>query len=169
MGSGDAIDVDFVFAYGSNLDRQDLCLWASKNGHTFDECVIEYIPAYLPKYRLIWNYLSPVRQGGAANVEPAPDSVVYGAILKVSKKGILLLDQKEGHPRRYHRGNQRISCLTHREKKEIYCWVYCVLPEWHENFPVRPTNDYLAIVLKGIRDMGWGPEIQKSLMASVPN
>ena len=169
MANGDTIDQDFVFAYGSNLNRHDLSLWASKNGHTFDECVLEYIPAYLPKYKLIWNYLSSTRRGGAANIEPAPNSLVYGAMLRVSKKGLLLLDEKEGHPMRYNRGTERIPCLTHKEKKEIHCWVYAVLPQLCENFSVRPTDDYLAIVLRGIQDQGFCPDIQKSLKTSVPN
>ena len=91
---------EWVFAYGSNLHIQDLKHWLRHYGYS-DEGIIQVLPAILDNYRLVWNYYSPVRKGGAANVEPAPGHQVLGALLELTPETLPGIDRKEGHPKRY--------------------------------------------------------------------
>src|SRR6516162_10127379 len=77
----DAIDTS-VFAYSSNTDLADLRRWFMK--HNYDVNGIhsdEY--AVLPGHRLVRNYYSTGRRGGAANIEPQADRELPGGALQV--------------------------------------------------------------------------------------
>ena len=91
--------MNYYFAYGSNLNAKDL----------FERADIELNPvglALLPGYRLIFNYRSRSRRGGAISVTDvdATQHAVAGVLFEVPDGGLLAaIDRKEGHPNSYQR------------------------------------------------------------------
>ena len=139
-----------VFAYGSNLHLEDLAVWMARGG--FGAPGLERVlPASLPGYRLVWNYPSQSRQGGAANVEPCEGGEVPGAVLEVNGPTFSALDVKEGHPERYARSEQTVRL---RSGGETTAWVYEVTPAWRRPHPVWPSREYLELVIEGARRLG---------------
>ena len=156
----------WVFAYGSNLHIQDLKHWLRHYGYC-DEGILQVLPAILDNYRLVWNYYSPVRKGGAANVEPCEGHQVLGALLELTAETLPGIDRKEGHPKRYNRGAGPIEAKTLDQKSTYLAWVYEVQPAYQTSEPTQPTQEYFEIMLEGIRQIGlpqsWIQTVEQSL------
>lgn len=137
-----------VFAFGSNMNQRDLERWFRKNGYDFSG-VLGVEPGYLDNSRLAWNYLSPVRAGGAANVESAPGQSVPGLILTLDDRALQALDHKEGAPERYRRSLERI-----RVSEDDYrdAWVYRVTPEFTQAEFTAPKREYIALLVAAARE-----------------
>lgn len=153
-----------VFAYGSNLDLDDLRRWLRERGYP-PHAPAEVHRADLIGWRLVWDYHSPMRQGGCANVERAPDAraALPGAVLHVDDALLAALDHKEGHPERYRR--DRLPVRTPRGA--IEAWVYVVTPAWRRSTPVWPRRGYLETVLRGARALGL-PDWHLEALAQTP-
>lgn len=142
-------DVENVFAYGSNMDLEHLVEWC--RSHCKAEVqILESKVVTLPNHKLVWNYYSKMRKGGAANVEYRDGSQVPGLLLKVTSKSLRYIDHKESHPTIYDRGARPLSvCLSHKATE--LAWVYKVLPQFCSSEIVLPTPEYLAIVLNAAK------------------
>ena len=76
---------DFIFAYGSNMNRSDLRSWLEADG--FDSSLlIEATPATLEGYDFVWNYYAVSRGGGTANLEQKEKSIIWGLLLEIERK-----------------------------------------------------------------------------------
>lgn len=138
--------LDWVFAYGSNMDVDDLCRWLGDRGHPAPR-VERVEAAVLSGYRLVWNYRSGARRGGAANVEPAEGVELPGLALEVDPPTLAGIDLKEGHPHRYRRGPRRVPVrLASGEHQRV--WLYVVLPEFRQSGFVAPRRAYLELLLR---------------------
>src|SRR5688572_13426247 len=91
----------WVFAYGSNMDLEDLGLWLT-NSNLPPARILQAQAAKLVGYRLVWNHFSETRGGGVANIEPA-DSDLPGVAIQIDHQTLSALDRKEGYPSRYGR------------------------------------------------------------------
>lgn len=143
-----APDLHAVFAYGSNMDLDDLERWLAAEGYP-----VERPPATvaaLPGWRLVWNYDSPTRRGGAANIEPDPAAVLPGALLHVSDGLLRAIDHKEGHPERYRRQRARVDGPA----GPVEAWIYVVTEGWRAHAAMHPRRVYLETVLRGARAFG---------------
>lgn len=146
-----------VFAYGSNTNLNDLEQWMKNKGLQPD-VINGYLAALrtngkcacLAGYRLVWNYVSPSRGGGAANVELAPQECVYGVVYEVDDELLKLFDRKEGHPTYYCRKQCQIQALDGEQL--VVGWVYMATKT--EPRLVPPTQEYKAIVMEGARFWG---------------
>ncbi len=141
-----------VFAYGSNMDLDDLDRWLAETGHRPGRPAAAYLAA-LDGWRLVWDYDSPTRRGGAANVEPAAGCVLPGALLYVDDPLLAAIDHKEGHPERYRRRRLpvRAAAVT------VEAWVYVVTDPWRADRAIWPRRVYLETVLRGARRFGLPP------------
>ena len=63
-----------VFAFGSNLDLTDFIAWCRRERGMTPQ-IERRSWAWLRDYRFSWDYYSPVRRGGAANITPAAGSL----------------------------------------------------------------------------------------------
>ena len=157
---------EWVFAYGSNLHIEDLKHWLRHYGYC-DQGILRVLPAILNDYRLVWNYYSPVRKGGAANVEPAQGHQVFGALLELTPETLPGIDRKEGHPKRYNRGNETVAAVCLKQSRTFMAWVYEVEPDYRTPEPTRPTLDYFNIMVEGIEQIGlpqsWLDTVRESL------
>jgi hypothetical protein len=146
-------DFDWTFAYGSNMDLDDLKRFFDENG--FEDAVIEAVePAYLCDYKLIWNYYSTSRRAGAANVESCSGRDLPGLALRVDKKALQAIDRKEGHPSFYSRGEERHK-LKLFNGKEVEGWVYIALPTRTKDNVVPPSKEYREFLIKAAKRYGF--------------
>jgi len=139
-------ELDWVFAYGSNMDVDDLCRWLKARGHP-EPRVARVEVALLSDFRLVWNYRSGARRGGAANVEPAEGKELPGLALQVDAPTLAGIDLKEGHPHRYRRGPKRVPVRLESGELER-AWLYVVLPEFTLGELVPPRRAYLELLLR---------------------
>lgn len=153
-----------VFAYGSNMHLGDLRGWMERRGFG-DGCIHGSRAAFLEGWELVWNYRSPSRSGGAANVQPATGAVLPGALLEVDARGLEALDYKEGHPGRYRRGEPPVPVkLEGGDVAEA--WLYVVTTEYRQPHPVLPRLSYLRLMVEGAIHHGlptWHVEALKKL------
>ena len=155
--------MEWVFAYGSNMDRDDLRRWFRERGRRLG-VIGTTSPATLRGHRLVWNYRSPSRGAGAANVEPHRESVVPGLAIEVDELTLSGLDVKEGRGLRYERSLVEV-CLGRGASVEA--WVYSVLPEYRERSPVAPRRHYLGLMIRAAETHGF-PEWYLAELRAVP-
>ena len=140
---------EWVFAYGSNMDLDDLRGWLADQGQSANG-IQRVEQAALPDHRLVWNYHSVSRQGGAANVEPCAGRDLPGLALLVDAATLQAIDRKEGNPRYYSRGRSPLT-LRLQGGQEVSAWVYVAVPERCSDTPVPPRRAYLGLLLKAAR------------------
>jgi hypothetical protein len=140
-------ELDWIFAYGSNMDLNDLHAWFKQRSCYKDANITTVSPAQLPGYRLVWNYYSFARAGGAANIEPVNDRDLPGLALSVGKLEFDAIDEKEGHPNVYSRGNER-QLIQLADGTELKAWVYIVSPSHIKPHFVPPQRKYLNILIR---------------------
>lgn len=158
-------DLHWVFAYGSNMNQNDLRKWLEGKGYAADgiKCVER---AVLPGYKLIWNFYSYSRKGGAANVEPAEGQELPGVALLVDAQTLKALDKKEGHPNVYTRGDQMLGAKL-LSGKHVKTWVYCVPPGCCRTAPVWPQRKYLHLLIEAAEEFRL-PEWHISALRDTP-
>ena len=110
-------------------------------------------------YRLVWNYYSKVRGGGAANVEPAENDLP-GVLLELDQAALRALDRKEGHPSRYRRA--RADAVLAGGGR-VLAQVYVAEPAHRQKRYVAPTRHYLSLLLEGARNFALPSEHIRSL------
>jgi len=137
---------NLYFAYGSNLNLDDLRRWCEekRNPHWSPDLLSNPVPAWLPDMKLAFDYESSSRGGGVLNVHEAPGQVVPGVIFKVAAEGWAMLDKKEGAPNCYQR--KQWSALT-ADGTRIPVATYAVTGKRGDL--VKPTEAYLEVVLQG--------------------
>ena len=134
----------WVFAYGSNMDLEDLGLWLTTSNLP-PARIVQAQPAKLIGYRLVWNYFSATRGGGVANIERA-DGVLPGVALRVDRGTLLALDKKEGYPTCYGR---RLLPAVLSSGRQIRAWAYRVQAERVVDQVVPPTRHYKGLLVRG--------------------
>ncbi len=142
----------WVFAYGSNMHLPDLARWIASRDLPPPRVQCLRL-ATLREHAIVWNYRSPGRRGGAANVAPAPGQAVPGVALLVDAATLHAIDRKEGHPARYSRGTtpKALELLT---GGSMHAWVYEVTDAWRQPRQVPPRPEYLNLVIEGARRFG---------------
>lgn len=150
------------FAYGSNLDLDDLKKWCNKSDQTFpvDEC--SGIQAILPDYILIFNMYYPGRKGGVLNIQKSPDQAVQGVLYETLPNGLNSLDIKEGVPNYYER---KIVTVFTENGTAVKAITYKINPEKTEDHFIRPSDEYANIVLKGSEEFGLDTRMLKATAA----
>jgi cation transport regulator ChaC len=137
-------EVDWLFSYGSNMHLDDLRGWLQRNGHATDG-IRGYRRATLRDYRLIWNYYSKGRQGGAANIERAAGATLHGIALQVTRSTRDAIDQKEGYPVFYVRES---VVLELEDATTTSASVYVVRAECCDAAAQWPTRAYLDLIVE---------------------
>ena len=141
----------WVFAFGSNMNLADLRRWLRERALP-DEGLLRAEPATLAGFRLIWNYRSQLRDGGAANLEEAPGVDLPGVAIAVHEAMLGYIDTKEGHPNRYRRVRPHPVELD--GGRSVDAWVYRVTEAFLQPPPVWPRRAYLDLMLAGAREHG---------------
>jgi len=152
----------WVFAYGSNMDLEDLGLWLTASNLP-PARIVQAQAAKLVGYRLVWNYFAATRGGGVANIEPA-DGDLPGVALRVDRQTLSALDRKEGYPSRYGRS---LTQAVLGSGTRIQAWAYRVQAEHVVDEVVLPSRHYKNILLRGATHFEL-PVAHIELLSSIP-
>lgn len=140
------MSTDFIFAYGSNMNRSELRSWLEANGYD-SSLIVDVAPAALDGYDFVWNYYSQSRGGATANLEHKEGSRTWGVLIEFDESLLKAFDRREVHPYFYSRGEKRVTVRRQKDGKVISAWLYLAKPNKGGRRDLKPTRDYKKIVL----------------------
>jgi gamma-glutamylcyclotransferase (GGCT)/AIG2-like uncharacterized protein YtfP len=130
----------FVFAYGSNMNRQQM---AFRCPSAKTVCV-----AQLDGHKLVFAGDSARWDGGVATVVPDRRSIVIGVVWKLTHSDLQRLDEFEGYPFVYDRAPVSVRATR---RKQLWCYTY--LKNANER-QTLPSEEYLRTILDGYAAAG---------------
>ena len=136
------------FGYGSNLDRKDWEKWCQRKGIN-PEGLKEIEPAWIDGFRMVFDYFSKTRNGGAANLQivNSGNGATPGAIYEVDEYTKKALDRKEGHPNPQF--YNRITTTAYTADGTAHnVFTYIHEPEKDQFHP--PTEHYGNLIQNGL-------------------
>ena len=128
----------YYFAYGSNLNRQQML-------ERCPDSKPEFI-ATLPNYKLVFVGWSRQWRGGVASIRPFRGEKVLGAIYEISDRDLGRLDSDEGYPRNANRLEVTVS---NEDGEPLQAITYIKAGQSEET---RPSSQYLSVIQQGYRD-----------------
>ena len=134
----------YYFTYGSNMDEDDLGIWCKKQMLPFPQWEFRGT-AYLKNYKLVFNYFSESRSGGAANLVVLDESIVYGLLFKVNEADLDTIRKKEGFPRYYE---EILVTVINNEKSISDVITFKVVNSREKQQHQPPTKHYMGLILK---------------------
>lgn len=136
----------WFFAYGWALDKSLL-------KKVIGECG-EPKRAILPGYRLVFDVFSPSWKGGVANITEDVNSVVYGAVYKISVSQLARLDRVVGVPHVFSRRNVTVEVEGLGNIQSVTYVSTASRGRW-----VKPSEQYLSILLRGLKQVKYNDEV----------
>jgi gamma-glutamylcyclotransferase len=130
------------FAYGSNLDREQMR--SRCPGGRFLGC------ACLPGYDLGFGGYSRTWASAVATVALSPGARVLGGLYELEPEDLAALDDYEGHPTFYVRTSARISMSGHTARRAM---VYRL--HRHRTRPGKPSLHYLKRIAAAYDALGY--------------
>jgi hypothetical protein len=159
-----AEDEKCYFAYGSNMDLEDLRNWCCENNYAHLN-LTNRKAAKLAGYKLDFNYFSSGRKCGAANIMPAPGESVYGILCKLSKSDLDTIRIKEGYPLFYN--EIFVSVETFDGTKIQNVLTYKVVKGREKSEYQPPLQSYVGLIIKNAVDFGF-PQEYITYLKSLP-
>ncbi|AFM24442.1 gamma-glutamylcyclotransferase family protein [Desulfomonile tiedjei] len=156
----------YVFLYGSDMNHSELLDWLENNDYDVKRAV-DGSPGVLKDYDFVWNYYSSSRKGGAVNIQPKPNSQIWGVLLEVEDTLLQAFDEKAGHPRYYSRGDQRLPIKRLDDGKTVFAWVYKAHPSHGKKTDIWPTREYKQKIIEAAKFWGF-PNDYLNRIASWP-
>lgn len=137
------------FAYGSNLNEEDLRKWCTRKNRSYPLGGILSV-GYMPDAQLVFNCHSDTREGGVLSYrENCTGHTVPGVVFEIDDEGLAVMDMKEGARKDgnglYLRKNVHVLTCDGRQTDAI---TYQVNP-LHDRGFVRPHDDYVRVVRAG--------------------
>jgi len=143
-----------VFVYGTQMNHPDFLAWL--DAHGYDSAMVrDANPASLDGYDFVWNYYSASRDSGAVNLEPKKNSKIWGLLIECDDPLLKAFDRREGHPRAYDRGENRVPVTRLEDGKTVFAWVYRAHPNQAGRRDVWPTKAYKAKVVEAATFWGF--------------
>lgn len=140
----------YYFAYGSNMDSQNLDDWCRRKGLPVVKFLTVF-PAKLSGYKLAFNYFSSTRNGGAANIMESEGDYVYGLLLELEDRDLNTIRFKEGYSRdrskRYY-DEIRVDVETFDKRKIRDVVTYKVVKKREARNHQPPTKEYLDLLIR---------------------
>jgi gamma-glutamylcyclotransferase (GGCT)/AIG2-like uncharacterized protein YtfP len=152
------IKKDFYFAYGSNLDINQM-----KKRCIADPKFLSI--GYLPGHRLTFSQYFEPWGGGIANVVETPKSKVWGVIYELSREALEQLDAHEGYYGEDSSDYTRTQHMTITPEGQRYLtWVYTLKRKDVDFIP--PSQRYMNIIKDAAKAFGF-PESYRLYLDSV--
>jgi len=133
------------FAYGSNMNEEDLARWCRKKGYEPVRPLRREV-AVLRGWRLVFNYYSHSRKGGAANIEPREGCEVWGVLMELSEEDYEKIRKKEGAPRCYE--EITVTVVTRDGRVVDGVKTFRVARGRESGGFVPPTREYLNLIVE---------------------
>ena len=145
--------IDFMkyyFAYGSNMDKEDINRWCRKK----EKPRIKFLsvsPAKLNGYKLSFNHFSFSRKAGAANIMKSDVDCIYGLLVELEEESIKIIREKEGYPNYYDEINVEVvkfdgtivlGVKTFKALKEKESPTYKAPTKYYLNLLIRNAEKY---------------------------
>lgn len=150
----------WYFAYGSNLNQQDLDRWCDRHGRPFLNLRAKpWRRAALKDFGLAFNCYSRSQRCGPASIRPSPGEYVRGVAFEITQEEFRQIAQKEGAPETYV--EKHIS-LTLEDNTAVPAVTFRCRPGT-ERPDRRPCKDYLRIIIEGAKQYDLHPDWIKKL------
>lgn len=137
----------YYFAYGSNMDEEDLRIWCKEKYKPFPNWNL-LGSACLENFQLVFNYYSSGRKGGAANLMENSNHKVYGLLLEMNEGDRDTIRTKEGSPNYYEEIIVPVmygaNCITN-------VITYKVTKAKEKIEHQKPSKLYMNLILKNAR------------------
>ncbi|MFH1454001.1 MAG: gamma-glutamylcyclotransferase family protein [Armatimonadota bacterium] len=140
----------YYFAYGSNMDKEDLDKWCDEKQLPHLR-FLEISPVKLSNYKLSFNYYSSTRDAGAANIIDSQEDTVYGLLMQIDDKDIEIIRRKEGFPNCYDEIYVKIEkfdgtliqgVLTYKVAKNKELLTYQPPTQYYMNLIIKNAENY---------------------------
>lgn len=152
------------FAYGSNMDKDDIDSWCDNHG--YPRIVINKItPVVLNGYKLIFNYYSHSRGGGAANIVKSSNDCVYGLLMEIDNRDKDTISTKEGAPDYYH--EIKVDVVTFNGEIFSDVLTYQTIKEKEKREIQLPTKYYMDLIINNAKKYNF-PEEYLRYLNSIP-
>jgi cation transport regulator ChaC len=141
----------WYFAYGSNLNQDDLDKWCDRHGRPrLDLKSKTWHRATLHDFAFGFDCYSRTRRCGAANIQPSPGECVKGVVFEITQPEFELIAQKEGTPKTYVEKNVGLELEdgTRVPAKTFHCCPGTERPD------LKPSKEYLRVIVEGDRRYG---------------
>jgi len=135
----------YYFAYGSNMDKQNLDNWCKENNKPLVH-IFSIQTCILRNFQLRFNYYSKRRDAGAANIMKSQDDCVYGLLLEINKQDMNVIHYKEGVPEFYNEFNIKVELLNKAEVTEVS--TFKVTKEKEKSEHVPPKREYIESMIQ---------------------
>lgn len=132
------------FAYGSNMDKEDLDAWCEKKNYP-KITLKSIIPAKLVGYRLAFNYSSSSRNCGAANIMEVENGEVYGLLMEIDNDELQIIREKESYPKCYKEIGICVDSLEGQRNVEAI--TYKVAKNKESNCHEPPSKYYIRLII----------------------
>lgn len=154
----------FYFAYGLNLDREDLAKACVKKGIPTPRLMDGRV-ARLDGWAIRFNFFSPARMGGTANIVDTdkPEDRVYGLVYEVNDVELKIIDWKEGVPRSYQRQTVEVTLLDGKPLPGVVTHTVVKNREMAQHVP--PPKEDLERIARNARRLGFPGDYVKVLEA----
>ena len=138
----------YYFAYGSNMDKEDLDKWCEEKGHPKIK-FLSVLPAKLKGYKLTFNYFSTSRNGGAANIMKSEGDCVYGLLIELTEDDLKTIRIKEGCPNNYKEIEVSVEEFDGTVVQGVK--TYKVVKEHEKIKHQPPTKYYMQLIIRNAR------------------
>lgn len=125
------------FAYGSNMNKADMLMRCPDS-----KAIGPYV---LKDWKLVFR--------GVADIVPAPDEQVMGALWEITSSCLFQLDRYESYPVLYRRHTLEID--GYEENAVTYLM--------NSDKLYSPSDYYLETIAKGYSDFGFDPDIVRNI------
>lgn len=152
----------WYFAYGSNLNVAQLMTrigkWKAAR------------KAVLKNHKLTFDICSPSWGGGVADIVESEGNSVKGAIYRISKEQLYVLDTYEGYNGKgrqnfYERNEPECPMPVISQGRKVGVVTYWVANKSAKIEFIKPTNKYMETLVEGLRQHGWDEKVVQEVEA----
>jgi len=140
------------FAYGSNMDINDLLQWCETRKLSLSQFELTGT-AYIEGFKLSFNHYSKERKGGVANIISQHDTDnssirTYGLLFEIDNQTRNIIRKKEGYPQDY---GEIELCVHLANGTTVKAITYKVQKKMETVSEKKPTGYYLGLILSNAR------------------
>ncbi len=133
------------FAYGSNMHEEDLARWCRRKKYK-PIVPLKKEVAVLKDWKLVFNYYSISRGGGAANIKPQKGCEVWGILMELTEEDYEKIREKEGAPNYYEEVSVKVVTRDGKVIDDVK--TFKVVKEREKRGFEPPTREYLNLLIE---------------------
>lgn len=144
----------WYFAYGSNLNQEDLDKWCdAKHVPRLNLREKKWARATLHHFILVFDCFSTRRNCVAANILPASGHRVRGVAFELDEEEFRIIARKEGARQTYL---EKDAELALQDGSTVRAKTFCCRPGTEQSNQ-KPSREYLDLIIEGATNYGLDP------------